>query len=597
RFTLDKEDLDEEFNLNPNGWNPWSPNGDRFQIYTKEGTLQIWDTQSGENLHTLSGHEGQISQAIWSPSGDLIVTSGFEDGVVILWEAESGEVLHRISADFEDEKVIVGSWSPGGGRFTIRGMGGARVYDTVTGQHLLTLCIPKVWFIRVIWSPDGTRLLTTGRDDGTARVWDAESGQEQSRLAGLVWATGSDWSPVEELAAVGGHDSIVHIWDMVTGQEVDKLYGTEHAANHVAFSPDGERLLTVGISHNVNVYDLSEARINIPLAMYYGITNVAWSPDGKQFAFGWVDSPNDPVKIWEASSGHELMTLSGAGVLSWSPDGDRFLIANDEENTVRIWEAATWELLLTFTGTEDLAGRWLSADCSPDSSQIASNSYDPTVVIWDAITGDEIITFAGHQNQVLGILWSPDGTRILSHGTDGEAIIWETASGKVLHNLFPEEYNLNIAHVAWTKDGRQVVVLSEDGFVTIFDSWTGEQQSQFFTISSGSSLITFFSLSPSEERMLIGGHDGVARVWDLATGTQLLGYEVGGYTTPAYSPDGRWVLIGSIEGNRGKLQVFPTWHSAEELIKYAREHCVFRELTAEERELFGLPERGNDAPS
>ena len=92
--------------------------------------------------------------------------------------------------------------------------------------------------------------------------------------------------------------------------------------------------------------------------------------------------------------------------------------------------------------------------------------------------------------------------------------------------------------------------------------------------------------------MLIGGHDGVARVWDLATGTQLLAYEVGGYTTPAYSPDGRWVLIGSIEGNRGKLQVFPTWHSAEELIEYARENCVFRELTLEERQLFGLPERG-----
>ncbi|MCJ7660041.1 MAG: hypothetical protein MUO67_12925, partial [Anaerolineales bacterium] len=80
-------------------------------------------------------------------------------------------------------------------------------------------------------------------------------------------------------------------------------------------------------------------------------------------------------------------------------------------------------------------------------------------------------------------------------------------------------------------------------------------------------------------------------VWDLATGTQLLSYEVGGFNAPAYSPDGSYVLIGSTEGNEGSLQVFPTWHSTEELIDYAKQCCVFRELTAEERELFGLPER------
>ena len=134
------------------------------------------------------------------------------------------------------------------------------------------------------------------------------------------------------------------------------------------------------------------------------------------------------------------------------------------------------------------------------------------------------------------------------------------------------------------------MILSEDGIVIIFDSWTGEQFSEFFTTSSASS-ITEFSLSPSEERILIGGHDGVARVWDLATGTELLGYEVGGFSNVSYSPDGSHVLIGNTEGNEGSLQVFPTWHSYQELIDYAYDCCVFCELTAEERQLFGLPER------
>jgi hypothetical protein len=39
------------------------------------------------------------------------------------------------------------------------------------------------------------------------------------------------------------------------------------------------------------------------------------------------------------------------------------------------------------------------------------------------------------------------------------------------------------------------------------------------------------------------------------------------------------------------MQVFHIWQSTEELIAFARECCVFRDLTLEEREQFGLPPR------
>ena len=57
----------------------------------------------------------------------------------------------------------------------------------------------------------------------------------------------------------------------------------------------------------------------------------------------------------------------------------------------------------------------------------------------------------------------------------------------------------------------------------------------------------------------------------------------------AISPDGKHILIGTTEGSFGSLQVFPTWHSTQELIDYARQHKVFRQLTQEERVRFGLP--------
>ena len=80
----------------------------------------------------------------------------------------------------------------------------------------------------------------------------------------------------------------------------------------------------------------------------------------------------------------------------------------------------------------------------------------------------------------------------------------------------------------------------------------------------------------------------MVRVFDTETGTELLSYDVGGYVIASYSPDGKKILAGSTEGDFGSLQVFPTWHSTQELIDYARQHKVFRQLTDEERALFGL---------
>jgi hypothetical protein len=46
-----------------------------------------------------------------------------------------------------------------------------------------------------------------------------------------------------------------------------------------------------------------------------------------------------------------------------------------------------------------------------------------------------------------------------------------------------------------------------------------------------------------------------------------------------------------ISTNDGKTSLYPAWQTKEELIDYAKECCLVHELTPEEREVFGLPER------
>jgi WD40 repeat protein len=86
-----------------------------------------------------------------------------------------------------------------------------------------------------------------------------------------------------------------------------------------------------------------------------------------------------------------------------------------------------------------------------------------------------------------------------------------------------------------------------------------------------------------------GDGDGAVKVWDASTGEEVLSFMTPGNTVSVdWSPDGQYVSAG---GMYLTPVIRRAWQSTEELITHARECCVTRELTAEERAQFGLPPR------
>jgi WD40 repeat protein len=591
RFTLDEEDIGGELYAFWRDWEPWSSAGDRFFIYTS-GLVKVVDALAGDVLQTLFVPEGyEISQVSWSPSGEQIVVTTNNDSTFV-YQTDSGQALYTIPGGFETDPVYFGSWSPSGDRFVTRGEGGAKVYQAATGDLLLDLS--SFGFCRyALWSPDGLWILTI---DGykTTTVWDAESGQAVSKNGEMGYLLVVDWSPSGDQYLASGGDGLVHVFDTLTGQEVHTLNGTFAWAYFVQFSPDGSRVVAGAEDNTINIFDLTEASLSISfLTPCPWFSNATWSPDDRQVAFSAGCPPDYPVEIWDSRSGEQLAELSGNEdivlTIEWSPSGDRILTTY-ESGSAKIWDAHSFEPLLTIPGKgveQSYGNAW--AAWSPDGSRITYPYSDMTVVIYDSATGEQVLTFTGHTRGEItsGAYWSPDGTRIISSTSSGEALIWDAATGEVLLDLLPEEFDLEVAYSGWMKDGERVVLLTEDGYVYIIDSSSGETISKFFTRLGSTN--TNVSFSPAGDRMVIGGYNNVASIWDLATGTEMITYEVGGTVDPVYSPDGTRILIVNGRGDWGRLQIFPVWDSLEWLIDYAKECCVIRELTADEREQFGLP--------
>jgi len=146
----------------------------------------------------------------------------------------------------------------------------------------------------------------------------------------------------------------------------------------IAYSPDG-RLLAVGTSIGVHLYDAATFREVRYLETPAVVTSVAFSPDGVLLASG---SEDETVRLWRVADGSLVRTLEGhesdVESVAFSPDG-ALLASGSDDNTVRLWRVKDGSLVRTLEG--HTGGVW-SVAFSPDGGLLASGSWDGTVRLW-----------------------------------------------------------------------------------------------------------------------------------------------------------------------------------------------------------------------
>ena len=80
-------------NMRHNNWVrscAFSPDGKRFVSASYDGTLKLWDAESGKEIRTLAGHQGEVSSCAFSPRGSEILSAS-SDNTLKLWDAKSGK--------------------------------------------------------------------------------------------------------------------------------------------------------------------------------------------------------------------------------------------------------------------------------------------------------------------------------------------------------------------------------------------------------------------------------------------------------------------------------------------------------------------------
>lgn len=500
-----------------------NPEGERVVTASQDGTARVWDGRTGENLATLAGGDGPISEALWSADGRYIITIP-DGGPIRIWADSTFDetlcipVAERVLAvevagpllAFADERKV-------------------EVWNLSTGRLQVNLSSRPGRVRGLGFSSDGTRLVTASSDLPSA-VWSTVTGEREVELLGQYQLASAHFDGAGN----------------VLGRE---LSGTTHLWVH-PLTARAERVVT-----NSDIAELSQV--------------------GSQV---FLTTRTSEATIWEPGSSERPLRLnSHTGTISdarFTMDGSKVLTTSID-TTARLWDSATGSELWSYRHGEPLKRGLFNRE----EGHVVVIS-DTSIAILDAATGNRIVKIQKEEQILRGMHVCTNGSRIVTTDTKGHVAMWNAATGALVSVISPSLERGGVANVS--EDGSLILVVDPAGKVqaweaesgtlsheasgdleeisiestavqirgsqaTLVDARTGASRR---VLSSQNAILSSAEFSPDRSLLATTGSEGQTEIWSATTGDlirTIRGHR-GNVNSVRFSSDGLMVVTAGDDG-------------------------------------------------
>jgi WD40 repeat protein/serine/threonine protein kinase len=526
-----------------------------------DNSLIRWDMISYEPIgEPLLGHEFGVNTVAFSPD-DRIIASGAGDSTIRLWDSATGESLAVWDAG---APVATLAFSPDGSRIYSgdRPNGTLLVWDVESGEILQRMDEIHLGGIDVIEASPNGRRFVSGGGDGMARLWDAETFEPVAELAAAEgWVRALTFNRDGSSLFTAGDNSLIMIWDGLTGEKLNLTIQTfTGGINDLAYTPNAEILAWAGANGSMNLYNfVTQTYGEDALTAHNGaVYDLEFDPRRFALLSGAFDSK---LIYWTLSSVQHPGTVAArveqtiSDMLLYQDLETVYLVLAGQEanatNSNIIVSDGQGGVLYEFDLAAEIGnGSHVVFDTaiSPDGTLLAAALRSGYIATWDLRDGDMLWAELEHEAIAKGVVFAPNNT-LYSVDELGQILRWniDTGDASPAELSFPEGEAAGVTAFAISSDGRYLAFVGRDSRIIVWDLTDMSLVNSFIGHNEPVDSLLF---DATNGRLISGGRDDRIVIWDVETGSSLrvLEGQEEWVISLALSPNGQYLASGDRDG-------------------------------------------------
>ncbi len=248
-----------------------SPDGGQVVMGTPNGRLQVLDAATGTVLRDWIGHQGRVRSIAFTADGQRMVTASSAEGTFKVWDSDDTPSL--VFDDIRLFRKIPQKQQPATHGDKDPSPPPPRTLDSdeASGRRSKIERLVRLFCLAV--RPDGRQLAFGGgrfQKQGELYLLDFEAGAQPRPLqghTGVVLAVAFSPDGQRLVSASAGADveedacpkAELFVWDVPTGRRLRELQGLNDAVVAAAFSPDGVTIAAICLDQTLRLWDTTDA--------------------------------------------------------------------------------------------------------------------------------------------------------------------------------------------------------------------------------------------------------------------------------------------------------------------------------------------------
>lgn len=578
------------------------PDGETLFSGGRDGTLRFWSVTQRRETGVI--HPGDwVTAAACSNDGRWLATvtetpsGGATSNPVQLWDlgsrtrvmVEAAKLWTRPSLTFSPDSTLLAIFTEAEG---------VVLWDLNQRRELLRLPAPLHYLapMGLAFSPDGQLLaFSAGGDGGEIVLWDVATRTERSRFKAHPSRVDHLLFSQDNQRLFSFGDGRLHVWDWRNQTLFGAITNFASPVLRMTLSRDDRLLAFAAVGQRAWLYDAQTLQLRRELLGHTRVvTTAVVTSAGDQVVTGswdgtlriWSVTP-PPTDAVSASMPKGLVQFAGGSspALALSPDATH-LATVYEDNRFHFWNVAS----LQSGPLRELPVKDFScAAVSPSGLQAAFADHSGNVVVWNPVNNEAVALGRPCEGDYERMTYSNDGQKLALASSSGQASVWDMgtrqevshflidtkdtpmslvlspAKDKVLMGFFNGEvrvWQLNpvklLAQLSGHTHQVQGLALLPDGRTVVGTAW----DIRFWNLTTGEpsrptwrpAETMVFACQPSADgrRLLTGESFGPVRLWDLASGRELLRLDsdIGTVRRVGFLPDQETIVAVSEQGIR-----------------------------------------------